>query len=118
VTLPLGVFLGVYLGSAVFRRFILAADPGLMTAVQAWRAGGLSFLAHQMRNGKKIWMQKKKNRERRETGMATSTGIQLAQSIRQRAVQDLVWWATRRALSNTRSRRQRVSVMPGMKSDI
>jgi hypothetical protein len=54
VTLPLGVFLGVYLGSAVFRRFILAADPGLMTAVQAWRAGGLSFLAHQMRNGKKI----------------------------------------------------------------
>ena len=45
VTVPLVVFVSAYLGSAVFRKFILAADAGLLTAIQAWRAGGLSFLA-------------------------------------------------------------------------
>jgi hypothetical protein len=45
VTIPLVVFIAAYLGSGVFRTFIRAADPALLTAVQAWRAGGLGFLA-------------------------------------------------------------------------
>ncbi len=42
---PLVVFLVAYRGSAAFRAFILAIDPLLATAIQAWRAGGLGFLA-------------------------------------------------------------------------
>lgn len=44
-TVPLVVFLAAYRGSAVFRAFILAIDLLLATAIQAWRAGGLGFLA-------------------------------------------------------------------------
>jgi hypothetical protein len=39
------VFAAAYLGFASFRAFVLTADLSLMTAIQAWRAGGLSFLA-------------------------------------------------------------------------
>jgi hypothetical protein len=42
---PLVVFLAAYWGSARFRAFVLAIDLPLATAVQAWRAGGLGFLA-------------------------------------------------------------------------
>ena len=41
VTLPLIVFAAAYLGSGKFREFILDADLRLLTAIQAWRAGGL-----------------------------------------------------------------------------
>lgn len=44
-TVPLVVFIAAYLGSGAFRAFILAADLRLLTAIQAWRAGGLGFLA-------------------------------------------------------------------------
>jgi len=44
-TVPLVVFVAAYLGSAAFRALILAADLRLLTAIQAWRAGGLGFLA-------------------------------------------------------------------------
>ena len=44
-TVPLVVFVAAYLGSCAFRAFILAADLRLLTAIQAWRAGGLGFLA-------------------------------------------------------------------------
>jgi hypothetical protein len=44
-TLPLIVFAAAYLGFASFRAFVLTADLSLMTAIQARRAGGLSFLA-------------------------------------------------------------------------
>jgi len=44
-TVPLAVFLAAYRGSAAFRAFILAIDLLLATAIQAWRAGGLGFLA-------------------------------------------------------------------------
>jgi glutamine cyclotransferase len=43
--LPLIVFAAAYLGSSAFRAWILAADLRLLTAIQAWRAGGLGFLA-------------------------------------------------------------------------
>ncbi len=42
---PLIVFLAAYWGSASFHKFVLAIDLPLATAVQAWRAGGLGFLA-------------------------------------------------------------------------
>jgi len=42
---PLVVFLAVYWGSAAFRAFVLSIDLLLATAIQAWRAGGLGFLA-------------------------------------------------------------------------
>lgn len=45
VIVPLAVFLAAFLGSGVFRAFILTADLRLLTAIQAWRAGGLGFLA-------------------------------------------------------------------------
>lgn len=44
-TVPLIVFVAAYLGSGAFRALILAADLRLLTAIQAWRAGGLGFLA-------------------------------------------------------------------------
>lgn len=44
-TVPLLIFIIVYLRSEAFRAFILAADLSLLTAIQAWRAGGLGFLA-------------------------------------------------------------------------
>jgi hypothetical protein len=42
---PLVVFLVAYGDSAAFRAFILTIDLPLTTAIQAWRAGGLGFLA-------------------------------------------------------------------------
>lgn len=45
VTVPLVVFVAAYLVSGAFRALILAADLRLLTAIQAWRAGGLGFLA-------------------------------------------------------------------------
>jgi hypothetical protein len=42
---PLVVFLAAYWGSARFRAFVLAIDLPLATAIQAWRSGGLAFLA-------------------------------------------------------------------------
>jgi len=42
---PLALFAAAYLGWKAFRDFVLAADLRLLTAVQAWRAGGLGFLA-------------------------------------------------------------------------
>ena len=44
-TFPLVVFIAAYLGSGAFRALILGADLRLLTAIQAWRAGGLGFLA-------------------------------------------------------------------------
>jgi len=43
-TAPLLMFVVAYLKSDAFRA-ILAADLSLLTAIQAWRAGGLGFLA-------------------------------------------------------------------------
>ena len=45
VLVPLVVFIAAYLGWGAFRTFVLASDLRLLTAIQAWRAGGLSFLA-------------------------------------------------------------------------
>lgn len=45
VAVPLICFFMAYTGSAAFRSFILSADLRLLTAIQAWRAGGLGFLA-------------------------------------------------------------------------
>jgi hypothetical protein len=39
------VFSAWYWGSSTFRAAVLSADPRLLTAIQAWRAGGLGFLA-------------------------------------------------------------------------
>ncbi len=44
-TAPLAVFLTAYWSSARFRAFILALNLPLAAAIQAWRAGGLGFLA-------------------------------------------------------------------------
>jgi hypothetical protein len=43
--LPLGAFLAAYFGSHRFRELVLSADLRLLTGAQAWRAGGLIFLA-------------------------------------------------------------------------
>jgi hypothetical protein len=45
VTVPLILFVAAYLGSEAFRALIIGADLRLLTATQAWRAGGLGFLA-------------------------------------------------------------------------
>lgn len=42
---PLAVFVVAYVGSTAFRALVLSADLRLLTATQAWRAGGLGFLA-------------------------------------------------------------------------
>jgi len=42
---PLVVFVTAYLESGAFRTLVLGADLRLLTAIQAWRAGGLGFLA-------------------------------------------------------------------------
>lgn len=44
-TLPLLAFALAYRGSRPFRDLVLAADLRLLTGAQAWRAGGLIFLA-------------------------------------------------------------------------
>jgi hypothetical protein len=42
---PLVAFGAAYLGWGAFRSFALRANPVLLSAIQAWRAGGLGFLA-------------------------------------------------------------------------
>jgi hypothetical protein len=44
-TIPLIVFLAAYLGLEAFRQLVLSVDLRVLTAIQAWRAGGLTFLA-------------------------------------------------------------------------
>jgi hypothetical protein len=44
-TFPIVVFVAAYLGVGTFRELILGADLRLLTAIQAWRAGGLTFVA-------------------------------------------------------------------------
>ena len=44
-TAPVLVFLGAYWGWPAFRAYVLSLDLPLATAIQAWRAGGLGFLA-------------------------------------------------------------------------
>jgi hypothetical protein len=44
-TMPLVIFFGAYFGSSVFRAYVLAADLPLEAGIQAWRVGGLGFLA-------------------------------------------------------------------------
>ncbi len=44
-TLPLVVFLAAYWSSVRFRAFVLALDLRLAASIQAWRVGGLGFLA-------------------------------------------------------------------------
>jgi hypothetical protein len=44
-TAPVLVFLGAYGGWPAFRAYVLSLDLPLATAIQAWRAGGLGFLA-------------------------------------------------------------------------
>ncbi len=44
-SLPLAAFLVAYNGSRTFREYVLSSDLRLLTAAQAWRAGGLGFLA-------------------------------------------------------------------------
>jgi hypothetical protein len=45
VTLPLVTFLAAYRTSSDFRRFVLNLDQQLALGLQAWRFGGLGFLA-------------------------------------------------------------------------
>jgi hypothetical protein len=44
-TAPLAVFLAAYWVWPAFRAYVLSIDLPLATAIQAWRAGGLGFLA-------------------------------------------------------------------------
>jgi hypothetical protein len=44
-TLPLAAFAAAWAGSEAFRAFVLAADLRLLAGLQAWRFGGLWFLA-------------------------------------------------------------------------
>jgi hypothetical protein len=44
-TVPLLLFAAAYLRWGAFRESVLTADLPLLTATQAWRAGGLGFLA-------------------------------------------------------------------------
>ncbi|HEX4349070.1 MAG TPA: hypothetical protein VH251_01720, partial [Verrucomicrobiae bacterium] len=45
VTVPLVVFFAAYRGWGAFRAFVLGADLRFVTAIQAWRWGGLGFLS-------------------------------------------------------------------------
>jgi hypothetical protein len=42
---PLVVFLAAYFGWGAFRAFVLSADLRLVSAIQAWRWGGIGFLS-------------------------------------------------------------------------
>src|SRR5262249_57281892 len=44
-TVPVIAFLGAYWGWPAFRAYVLSLDLPLAAAIQAWRAGGLGFLA-------------------------------------------------------------------------
>jgi hypothetical protein len=57
-TAPVLVFLGAYWGWPAFRAYVLSLDIPLATAIQAWRAGGLGFLAlyaHRVLPGAFAW---------------------------------------------------------------
>jgi hypothetical protein len=43
--IPLALFFAAYSGWSAFRAFVLSVDPRLASAIQAWRFGGLGFLA-------------------------------------------------------------------------
>jgi hypothetical protein len=43
--IPLAVFATAYWTAPSFKRYVLSADLGLISSIQAWRAGGLGFLA-------------------------------------------------------------------------
>ena len=45
LAIPLAVFFAAYFGWSAFRAFVLGADLRLVTAMQAWRWGGLGFLS-------------------------------------------------------------------------
>ncbi len=45
LAVPLAVFFSAYLGWGAFRAFILSADLRLVSALQAWRWGGIGFLS-------------------------------------------------------------------------
>jgi hypothetical protein len=45
LAIPLAVFFAAYFGWSAFRAFVLSADLRLVSAVQAWRWGGLGFLS-------------------------------------------------------------------------
>jgi hypothetical protein len=45
VTLPIVIFLATYRASSAFRHFVLNLDQRLAVGLQAWRFGGLGFLA-------------------------------------------------------------------------
>lgn len=45
LAIPLAVFFAAYFGWSAFRTFILNADLRFVTAIQAWRWGGLGFLS-------------------------------------------------------------------------
>jgi len=45
VAVPLAVFFAAYLGWGAFRAFVLSADLRLVSALQAWRWGGIGFLS-------------------------------------------------------------------------
>src|ERR1700720_2178789 len=44
LAIPLTVFFTAYFGWSAFRAFVLGADLRLVSAIQAWRWGGLGFL--------------------------------------------------------------------------
>jgi hypothetical protein len=45
LAIPLAVFFAAYFGWSAFRAFVLSADLRLVSAIQAWRWGGLGFLS-------------------------------------------------------------------------
>ncbi|HTQ51286.1 MAG TPA: hypothetical protein VMJ12_11285 [Candidatus Acidoferrales bacterium] len=45
LAIPLAVFFAAYFGWSAFRAFVLSADLRLVSAMQAWRWGGLGFLS-------------------------------------------------------------------------
>ncbi len=48
--LPVIAFAIVYLGSPPFRRFVLSANPALLTVAHTWRIAGITFLILYYRN--------------------------------------------------------------------
>jgi hypothetical protein len=45
VAIPLAVFFAAYSGWSAFRTFVLSADLRFVSAIQAWRWGGIGFLS-------------------------------------------------------------------------
>jgi len=55
VAIPLALFFAAYFGWGAFRTFILSVDLRFVTAIQAWRWGGLGFLSL-LANGILPWL--------------------------------------------------------------